>query len=159
MFSSSVAFVKLGGKKCVRFLHCEKFNVIPTRFDFQSKQANVGMTKLILVVPSRCTYYKHVQKRGFYIHSNLNSQENFIKMTNSLTKLKDKTTDVLKGGGEKAVKRHVSKGKLLVRDRINLLLDKSSAFLELSTLAAHDMYDGVINSAGIITGIGRIQGY
>ena len=48
--------------------------------------------------------------------------------------------------------RHTSKGKLLARDRINLLLDKSSPFLELSQLAGYEMYDDVVNSAGIITG-------
>lgn len=72
--------------------------------------------------------------------------------------LKDCTSDVLKGGGEKAITRHTSKGKLLARERINKLLDNNTAFLELSSLAAYDMYDDKINSAGIVTGIGRIYG-
>lgn len=72
--------------------------------------------------------------------------------------LHEKTANATKGGGEKAVSRHVSKGKLLARNRINLLLDPNSAFLELSTLAAHEMYDGSITSAGIVTGIGRVHG-
>lgn len=73
--------------------------------------------------------------------------------------LNNVTSKVLQGGGPKPIERHVSKGKLLVRDRINLLLDKNSSFLELSTLAAYDMYGkDEINSAGIITGIGRIHG-
>ncbi|RZC40955.1 methylcrotonoyl-CoA carboxylase beta chain, mitochondrial, partial [Asbolus verrucosus] len=72
--------------------------------------------------------------------------------------LRTRTQTILKGGDDKAIKRHTSKGKLLVRDRINLLLDKSTAFLELSTLAAYDMYGGNISSAGIITGIGKIHG-
>lgn len=80
-------------------------------------------------------------------------------MTRSLAILKETTEKVLKGGTEKAIKKHVSAGKLLVRDRINLLLDKQTAFLELSPLAAHDMYEGTIHSAGIITGIGSIHGY
>lgn len=72
--------------------------------------------------------------------------------------LRKNTNDVLQGGGEKTIKRHVSKGKLLARERINLLLDKNTAFLELSTFAGYDMYDDIINSAGIITGIGKIYG-
>lgn len=80
-------------------------------------------------------------------------------MTRSLDILRETTENVLKGGSEKAVKKHTSVGKLLARDRINLLLDKQTAFLELSPLAAHDMYEGNIHSAGIITGIGSIHGY
>ncbi|XP_066143200.1 probable methylcrotonoyl-CoA carboxylase beta chain, mitochondrial [Euwallacea fornicatus] len=72
--------------------------------------------------------------------------------------LHERTGQNLVGGGTKAVQRHTAKGKLLVRDRINLLLDKSSAFLELSALAATDLYEDNINAAGIITGIGRVQG-
>lgn len=80
-------------------------------------------------------------------------------MTRSLTKLKEITEQVVKGGSEKAVKKHISAGKLLARERINLLLDKQTAFLELSSLAAHEMYEGSIHCAGIISGIGSIHGY
>ncbi|GGV73451.1 MULTISPECIES: carboxyl transferase domain-containing protein [Streptomyces] len=62
------------------------------------------------------------------------------------------------GGGEKARARHTARGKLLPRDRVNLLLDPGSPFLELSALAADGMYDGQAPSAGIITGIGRVSG-
>jgi len=62
------------------------------------------------------------------------------------------------GGGEKAAARHVSRGKLLPRDRVELLLDRGSPFLELSQLAAHGMYDDQAPGAGIITGVGRVQG-
>lgn len=79
-------------------------------------------------------------------------------MVELVQNLRGKTETVLNGGGEKARKKHVSKGKLLVRERINLLLDTNSAFLELSSLSANEMYDKTINSAGIITGIGKIQG-
>ena len=65
---------------------------------------------------------------------------------------------VLAGGGEKAVERHVERGKLLPRDRVARLLDRGSPFLELSTLAAHGMYDDQAPGAGIITGIGRVSG-
>lgn len=76
-----------------------------------------------------------------------------------MSTLNQRTGKILHGGGDKAIKRHTSKGKLLARDRINLLLDRNTAFLELSAFAGYDMYDDVINSAGIITGIGRIHGY
>lgn len=85
-------------------------------------------------------------------------QKNASKMRDLVGQLQKKTEIALQGGGEKAVARHTSKGKLLVRDRIKLLLDKSTAFLELSGLAASDLYGGSIHSAGIITGIGRIHG-
>ena len=62
------------------------------------------------------------------------------------------------GGGEKARARHTARGKLLPRERIRALLDPGSPFLELSALAAHGMYDDAAPAAGIITGIGRVNG-
>jgi 3-methylcrotonyl-CoA carboxylase beta subunit len=62
------------------------------------------------------------------------------------------------GGGEASRARHVSRGKLLPRDRIEALLDPGTPFLELSQLAAHGMYGNAVASAGIITGIGRVSG-
>ena len=62
------------------------------------------------------------------------------------------------GGGEKARARHVERGKLLPRDRVNQLLDPGSPFLELAPLAAEDLYDGAAPGAGIIAGVGRIEG-
>jgi 3-methylcrotonyl-CoA carboxylase beta subunit len=62
------------------------------------------------------------------------------------------------GGGERARQRHVDRGKLLPRERVDTLLDPGSPFLELSPLAAHGLYDGEAAAAGIITGIGRIAG-
>jgi len=65
---------------------------------------------------------------------------------------------IRQGGPDNARKRHVERGKLLVRDRVKRLLDPGSPFLELSILAAHGMYDDSPPAASIITGIGRIQG-
>ena len=82
-----------------------------------------------------------------------------MQMTALVDQLKNITENVLTGGGDQAIKRHTSKGKLLARDRINLLLDKGSPFLELSPLAGYELYGKeVVNSGGIITGIGRVQG-
>jgi 3-methylcrotonyl-CoA carboxylase beta subunit len=62
------------------------------------------------------------------------------------------------GGSEKARERHTARGKLLPRDRVMALIDPGSPFLELSPLAAFGMYEDAIHAAGIITGIGRIEG-
>ncbi len=65
---------------------------------------------------------------------------------------------VREGGGEASRARHVSRGKLLPRDRVRALVDPGSAFLEVGQLAAHGMYGGEVPSAGIITGVGRVAG-
>ena len=66
---------------------------------------------------------------------------------------------IRRGGSEKARQRHVSKGKMLPRDRVQRLLDPHSPFLELSPFAAHDCYPGEdIPGANIITGIGNVSG-
>src|SRR5512142_2466834 len=72
--------------------------------------------------------------------------------------LRDRIASVEQGGGDTARARHVARGKLLPRERVRLLLDPGSPFLELSQLAAHGMYDDNIASAGIITGVGRVSG-
>src|SRR5215204_4038881 len=72
--------------------------------------------------------------------------------------LREISAEARRGGGEKAQRRHRERGKLPVRERIERLLDPGTAFLELSPLAAFGMYDGRVPAAGIITGIGRIEG-
>jgi len=72
--------------------------------------------------------------------------------------LREKLAAIREGGGEEARRRHLSRGKLLPRERVRALLDPGSPFLELSQLAAYGMYDGEVPAAGIITGIGRIMG-
>lgn len=72
--------------------------------------------------------------------------------------LRERLAQVRQGGGEAARKRHVDRGKLLVRDRVDRLLDPGSPFLELSPLAAWELYDDPVPAAGIVTGIGRIEG-
>lgn len=72
--------------------------------------------------------------------------------------LRQRLSEVQLGGPEVARRRHTERGALLVRDRIEVLLDPGSPFLELSPLAAWEMYDGAAPSAGIVTGIGRVSG-
>ncbi len=75
-----------------------------------------------------------------------------------LDDLRGQLARVHAGGGEVAVERHLGRGKLLARDRVERLCDRGSAFLELSPLAAHGMYDDAAPGAGIVTGIGRVAG-
>src|SRR4026209_271504 len=75
-----------------------------------------------------------------------------------VAELRERTAPVADGGGEKAVERHRPRGKLPARERIDRLVDPGSAFLELNALAAWDLYDGQAPSAGIVTGIGIVEG-
>ena len=72
--------------------------------------------------------------------------------------LREQLGRVAAGGGEKARDRHTARGKLLPRERVDRLLDPGAPFLELSALAAHDLYDGDAPGAGIVTGVGRVSG-
>src|SRR4051812_15796578 len=65
---------------------------------------------------------------------------------------------VRQGGGAAAIKRHKGRGKMLARERVEALLDPGTAFMELSPLAAWDMYNGDAPAAGIITGVGVVSG-
>lgn len=84
--------------------------------------------------------------------------ENAAHMQVQVDDLKVKLEQIKLGGGERSRERHLSRGKLLPRDRVNALLDAGSPFLELSQLAAYEVYDADVPAAGIITGIGRVGG-
>ncbi len=83
---------------------------------------------------------------------------NAAVMRNLVDELRSRHAEIAKGGDDAARAKHVARGKLLPRDRIEQLLDPGAPFLELGQLAAFDMYDGDAPSAGIITGIGRVEG-
>src|SRR6185295_85210 len=85
-------------------------------------------------------------------------QTNRDRLQQLVEELREKLVQAREGGGAKSVERHRAQGKLPVRDRISRLLDPESPFLELSPLAAYDMYDGDAPGAGLVTGIGRVQG-
>jgi 3-methylcrotonyl-CoA carboxylase beta subunit len=72
--------------------------------------------------------------------------------------LREKSEAVARGGPEEHRKKHLARGKLLPRDRVNALLDPGAPFLELSPMAAYGMYNNEVAAAGVITGIGRVQG-
>ena len=79
-------------------------------------------------------------------------------MHSLVSDLREKSEQVSVGGSEKAREKHLSRGKLLPRERVRSLLDEGTPFLELSQLAGWEMYDNAVPSAGIITGIGRVAG-
>ena len=80
------------------------------------------------------------------------------RMDGLVAELRAEVDRVREGGGERARDRHLSRGKLLPRDRVRALIDPASPFLELSQLAAYGMYGEPIPAAGIITGVGRVMG-
>ena len=94
-------------------------------------------------------------------HANPGSEEFRANLTANAALVDDLNAQLERvrlGGGERARDRHVGRGKLLPRERVDRLLDPGAPFLECSALAAHDLYDGEAPGAGIITGIGRVSG-
>jgi len=85
-------------------------------------------------------------------------KRNHERMLALVRELRERTAAARRGGGEKYLSRQREQGKLPARDRIDRLLDRQSPFLELSPLAAWDLYDNDAPAAGIVTGIGRVSG-
>jgi 3-methylcrotonyl-CoA carboxylase beta subunit/propionyl-CoA carboxylase len=83
---------------------------------------------------------------------------NHQHMQRLVAELRQRVEAAREGGGAKYLQRHREQGKLPVRERIDRLIDRGSPFLELSPLAAYDLYDGDAPCAGIVTGIGRVSG-
>ncbi len=84
--------------------------------------------------------------------------ENAAAMAEVVADLGATVGKIAEGGSERAREKHLKRGKLLPRERVRLLLDPGSPFLELSQLAAYEMYEEYTPAAGIITGIGRVSG-
>src|SRR5437899_6559357 len=80
------------------------------------------------------------------------------RMSGLVAELRERTAKIAAGGGAAAVERHRGRGKLTARERIDRLVDPGGAFLELNALAAWDMYGGQAPSAGIVPGIGVVEG-
>jgi acetyl-CoA carboxylase carboxyltransferase component len=79
-------------------------------------------------------------------------------MEGLVAELRERSAQVALGGGEKATERHRSRGKLTARERVDRLVDPGGAFLELNALAAWELYDGQAPAAGVVTGIGVVEG-
>ena len=97
------------------------------------------------------------------LHTQLNPRSaefaaNSAAMLTQVDALHTLLAQVAQGGGPKAQERHTSRGKLLPRERINRLLDPGSPFLEISQLAAYEVYGEDVPAAGVIAGIGRVEG-
>ncbi len=90
--------------------------------------------------------------------TSLSFKENKKKYEELCEELREKIQQIKLGRSSKSIEKHLKRGKLLVRERINLLIDKNTPFLELSTLAALEMYNNSFPSAGIVTGIGVVHG-
>ena len=84
--------------------------------------------------------------------------ENTAQMAAAVETVESAANLAMQGGGEGSRQRHLARGKLLPRDRIRELLDPGSPFLETGLFAAHNMYDRAVPCAGLITGIGKIEG-
>src|SRR5258708_39480313 len=84
-------------------------------------------------------------------------QANYAAMTASLDRLRKELARSTRGGGEQYVKRHLARGKLLPRERIEMLLDEGSYFLEIAPLAGIGM-DNEFPGAGVVGGIGLVCG-
>ncbi|MBL7666107.1 MAG: methylcrotonoyl-CoA carboxylase [Bacteriovoracaceae bacterium] len=85
-------------------------------------------------------------------------KDNFAFNKNILNELQSKIATAKKGGDEESVLKHKKRNKFLPRERIEKVLDSGSPFLELSTLAANEVYESDVPGAGIVTGIGKVHG-
>jgi len=83
--------------------------------------------------------------------------ENSAALQSRIEVVQTAAAQVMNGGGEKSCARHIARGKLLPRDRINALIDAGSAFLEVGQFAAWDHYDNQVPSAGVIAGVGLVH--
>ncbi|MBC9880283.1 methylcrotonoyl-CoA carboxylase [Bradyrhizobium sp. INPA01-394B] len=97
------------------------------------------------------------------LHSSIDpSSSDFTRnaeaMRGLVADLREKLSQVAGGGGEASRNRHTSRGKMLARERVDLLVDPGTSFLELSPLAAYGLYGGDVHSASVVTGVGRIAG-
>ncbi|TRO95587.1 methylcrotonoyl-CoA carboxylase [Glycocaulis profundi] len=83
---------------------------------------------------------------------------NAARMRELVETLRERTAEAALGGPERAREKHLGRGKLLPRERVERLLDPGSPFLEIGALAANGMYEGDVHGAGLICGIGRVRG-
>ncbi|UPK40079.1 methylcrotonoyl-CoA carboxylase [Bradyrhizobium sp. 186] len=97
------------------------------------------------------------------LHSSIDpSSSDFARNSDAMRALvgdlREKLSQIAGGGGETSRNRHTARGKMLARERVDLLVDPGTAFMELSPLAAYGLYGGDVHSASVVTGVGRISG-
>src|SRR5712675_1397329 len=116
------------------------------------------------MTPAQCRIAAHNQQpKVMPLHSTTDpTSSDFARNAEAMralvAELREKLGQVAGGGGKVSRARHTSRGKMLARERVDLLIDPGTAFLELSPLAAYGLYGGDVHSASIITGVGRISG-
>ncbi|RKP36625.1 3-methylcrotonyl-CoA carboxylase non-biotin containing subunit, partial [Dimargaris cristalligena] len=118
-----------------------------------------------LLTPATRVRFNHTlfEDQSTVLPNNVNSssaafKENADRMNKLVAALQADIEKIRLGGGEEARQRHLGRGKLLPRDRVNQLLDPGSPFLELSQMAGHELYEDKVPAGGLITGIGRVKG-
>jgi len=141
-------------RACLSSIHA----IAPTTVGLAPAACNSLRAVTVAVRPAG-GYLGPVQRLSSHVRtSGEEFQANRRVMEASVELLRSRLEQVRMGGSERSRARHVDRGKLLPRDRLDTLLDADSPFLELSPLAAFDMYGGDAPCSGLITGIGRIRG-
>ncbi|KAL1917047.1 uncharacterized protein VTP21DRAFT_5245 [Calcarisporiella thermophila] len=133
------------------------------RFARASLRQTPFMMRSVTCVLPRAGYHIMHELQANILPNNVDTnspdfQGNATKMAELVADLESKISVIRMGGGEDARKRHLSRKKLLPRDRIERLLDNGSPFLELSQLAGYELYEEAVPAGGIISGIGRVNG-
>ncbi len=105
-----------------------------------------------------CRKRKPMSLRSTIDPTSAEFKRNVDVMKAQVAELKDKLGAVAGGGGEASRAKHTARGKMLARERVDLLIDPGTAFLELSPLAANGLYGGDVHSASVVTGVGRVSG-
>lgn len=113
--------------------------------------------------PGRRHYHRHERHPMYRLESKIDPksaefQENRTRMLELVSEFKERLETARLGGPESQRTRHRERGKLLARERIAGLFDPNTPFVELSPLAAYDMYEGAAPGAGVVTGVGRVHG-
>jgi len=130
--------------------YCSLCSISCDLSNFQQLQGNTTSARATLIVVGVLSSRVERESDVFAERSD--------RMAALVAELRERTAQIARGGGEKAIERHRSRGKLTARERVDRLLDPGSAFLELGALAAWELYDGQAPSAGIVTGIGVVEG-
>src|SRR5580698_11046365 len=147
-FARSIAFCTLG--RAGRAPHLTAVSCPPRRLRPSPRAARNEATKRRMAPPMAVLESRLLRDENF--------DRNAGRMSALVGELRTHLAAVRGGGGEEAVAKHRSRGKLTARERVDLLVDPGSDFLEFSALAAGGMYEGGSPSAGILTGIGIVDG-
>ncbi|KAG0093111.1 Methylcrotonoyl-CoA carboxylase beta chain, mitochondrial [Podila epicladia] len=124
---------------------------------------SIGLMRPSAAVGIIRTYYRAHEDQSTVLPNNIDTQkpqfkENAARMQALVDDMNAKVAEIKLGGGQVARERHLSRGKLLPRDRIDRLLDNGSPFLEIGQFAGYELYEDKVPAGGVIAGIGRVNG-